>query len=551
MKENAKGASGISRRDLFKFGGVAAAGVASASLLTACGKPAESEVEVVSALDPAVVMGHAAQMIPSFFVEPAPIADSEIVETKEYDIVIVGAGAAGVPCALSAFEGGASVAVLQKESKPIAQGNTGTGINLEESGEGAAAAVMGQVLKACTYRSKVDLVRAWAENSGEAVKWVIERSLAGGAQVADIKNAMAAAISNIDGVPITFVTSQFGPKPYSAGDGMEVLAKVAAEAGVEFFFNTPGVQLVKEGEKVIAVIGKGEAGYIKFVAKKGIVLATGDFQNDQEMCDYYIPDAKNFVRKQMGKTGDGIKMGVWAGGIMENIGHTKCLHDFDGGPASMCDMPFLNVNMKGERYCNETCEMAEQNNYLKQKENTGYYAQLFDSNYMTQAAAWPGRLVDPEALKVWMPEEEVERVGVFEDLISTYKADTLEELAEKIGVPADTFVKTVERYNELCAKGLDLDFGKPKKFMTTSLMTPPFYAMKRWQRLTGTFSGLEVNGDSAVLDANGVPIEGLYAIGNCAGGYFGSPDYPMVVPGQSLGRCYTFGYIVGKALAAK
>ncbi len=546
----------LSRRDLFKFGGVAAAGIAGASALSACapqgGKAGGSSASEGSAsnLDPTVT-GHYAETVPSFFAEPTPIKESDIKETKEYDIVIIGAGAAGVTCALSAAENGAKVALLQKESKVISQGNTGTGIDLKASGEGAASAVLGLLLKGNAYRSNPELNRIWAENSGEAVSWVIERASEAGAQVSNIGNRMAAAVSVVNEIPVTYVTSEFGPKPYTAGDGMAALATVAEKKGVEIFFSTPGKQLVKEDAKVVGVIGEGPDGYVKFLGKKGVVLATGDFQNDTAMCDYYLPDLKFFTRKQMNKTGDGHKMGVWAGGVMENTGYTKCLHDFDGGPSTMCDMPFLNVNMEGKRYANETCEMADQANFLRQEENTGYYAQLFDSNYQEQAASWPGVLQKPEALKTWMPEEKVERKGVLESFISTYKADTLEELATKIGVDATELKKTVTRYNELCEKGIDLDFGKPAKYMTTPLSTPPFYAMKRWLRVTATFSGLNVNVDSAVLDASNQPIEGLYAIGNVAGNYFGGVDYPMTIPGQSLGRCYTFGYVVGRALASK
>ena len=81
-----------------------------------------------------------------------------------------------------------------------------------------------------------------------------------------------------------------GPKPYNNGEGMKVLADVAAEAGVEIFYNTPAEQLVKNGDKVTGVIAKGDEGYIQFNAAKGVIVATGDYQNDEEMSNYYLPD---------------------------------------------------------------------------------------------------------------------------------------------------------------------------------------------------------------------------------------------------------------------
>ena len=92
---------------------------------------------------------------------------------------------------------------------------------------------------------------------------------------------------------------------------------------------------------------------------------------------------------------------------------------------------------------NETVEMSLLNCYLRSKEDSGHYCQVFDSNYMEAAAEWPGKLVDPEGLKVYMPEEDVEREGVFEGQINTFKADTLEELAEQTreGAPVLTEIK--------------------------------------------------------------------------------------------------------------
>ncbi|MEG0376177.1 MAG: FAD-binding protein, partial [Raoultibacter sp.] len=231
--------AGLSRRDLFKLGGVAAVGVAGLSTLSACSPQggsatADASSKTASSLDPAV-SGHYAEVLPSFLAEPEPIAESDIVETKEYDVVVVGAGAAGVTCALSAVENGATVAVLQKEAKVVSQGNTGTGIDLTASGEGAAGAVLGLLLKGNAYRSNPELNRVWTENSGEAVSWVIERAAEAGAQVSNIGNRMAAPVSVVNDIPITYVTSEFGPKPYTAGDGMAVLATFAESKGAEFF----------------------------------------------------------------------------------------------------------------------------------------------------------------------------------------------------------------------------------------------------------------------------------------------------------------------------
>lgn len=92
--------------------------------------------------------------------------------------------------------------------------------------------------------------------------------------------------------------------------------------------------------------------------------------------------------------------------------------------------------------------------------------------------------------------------------------------------------------------------GKAAKWLKP-IVTPPFYGIHRRIGLSTIIHGVNVNADMQVLDKDGAPIEGLYSIGNCAGNFFGSPDYPMTVPGLSLGRCHTQGYVVGRAVAGK
>ena len=101
----------------------------------------------------------------------------------------------------------------------------------------------------------------------------------------------------------------------------------------------------------------------------------------------------------------------------------------------------------------------------------------------------------------------------------------------------------------LCAKGADEDFGKAAQWLVP-IQNPPFYGMHRHIGLSAIMKGVNVDEHMAVVDADGQPIEGLYAIGNLAGNFYGSPDYPMTVPGLSLGRCHTQGYVTGKYVAS-
>lgn len=528
----------ISRRGFVKAAGIAAAAgtaagiVSTAQAQTGPSYPAETPAET-----------------PSFFVAPDPITD--VKETKDYDVVVIGAGAAGVCAALSANDAGAKVALLQKEEVAVSQGNTGSGIVLETSDPAGIEALISTEVAENAYRPKRELLRNWAYNSGEAINWMIGKAEKQNAQIVDQGDQPQQSIVNVNGYELHYVTSFFGPKPYNTGDGVIALAAEAAEEGVEVFYSTPAVQLVgsaADGGVTGVIAQDADGNYLQFNAAKGVIVATGDYQNNPDMCQYYLPDLLNFDRKQFGKTGDGQCMVVWAGGKMEDLNHTKMLHDFDAGPASMCDMPFLAVKDDGTRFCNETTAMSLMNNYLRGPQDCGWYTQLFDADYMTTAADWPGKLVDPEGLKAYEPEDEGEKTGVYPGLVNTFVADTIEELAEKLGIDPKALSETVERYNELCEKGADEDFGKQAEYMVP-LKTAPFYGIHRHVRISAVVSGVDVDENNQCLTPEGEPIPGLFAIGNCAGNFYGGVDYPLRVYGLSLGRCYTAGYMCGKHVA--
>lgn len=538
----------LTRRDLLKMGGIAAAGAAGVSMLGGCAaqpKAADAEVQTD-------VAGHIREGLPGFLVKPDAI--KSIDDTKDYDVVIVGAGAAGVMAAISAHKSGATVALLQKASAAVSQGNTSTGILIDKSDPAGVEAVVSRLVKEGQYRPKRELIDMWAKNSGEVVSWLFKTATDEEAKVSDTTAKWTSTIKTINGYSVNYLSIDFGPKPYNTGDGMQVMAGYAEKQGVEIFYNTPAQQLVGDATSggVTGVIATSSDGTnIQFNAKKGVILATGDYQNSDEMMNYYLPDLLNLGRKQAFRTGDGHKMAVWAGGSIENITHTKMLHDFDAGPGSMCDMPFLAVKNDGTRFADETVGMSVMNNFLRSKEDSGFYTQVFDANYMTEAATWPGKLYDPEALKAFMPEEKAERVGVYEDLIGTYKADTLDDLAKKCGITdVASFKKTVDRYNTVVASGEDQDFGKPATYLAP-VKTPPFYGIHRHVRVSAIVSGVDVDENLQVLaKATGEPIKGLFAAGNCSGNFYCGVDYTMYMPGLSLGRAYTQGWVAGKHVAS-
>lgn len=482
-----------------------------------------------------------------FFEKPAPITDFKAV--KDYDVVVVGAGSPGVPCALKAAELGAKVAILQKQNEAAACGNFGAGILLDESDPADVESLVSLLLGAADHRAKREVIEMWAKNSGEAVRWVIEQAKEAGAQVTDMGTPAQAGLLNKTGFDIAFTTCVFGPKPYDTGAAMKALCKLAEKKGITIFYETPAYMLVQDEKgTVTGVIAKSKDGYIKFNARKGVVIGTGDYANDPRMMDYYLPDMHNIDLKRTGRSGDGHKMIVWAGGRMENVGHCKMVHDMDAGPTSLMSAPYLRVKMDGHRFCDETVGMEYMNCYLLGKEDKGHYCQIFDSNYVEQAKKLGLSVDDKDSIRNWMPEEKLERKGVVESLVDTWKADTLEELAKKLrikDIPA--FLESVKRYNEMAKAGKDTDYGVPAASLCP-VEKGPFYGVHRHVRFTVSCSGIVVNGRLECLDENDKPIPGLYAIGNLAGNFYGSPDYPLDIFGLNLGRNYTGGYVAAKEI---
>ena len=187
--------------------------------------------------------------------------------------------------------------------------------------------------------------------------------------------------------------------------------------------------------------------------------------NNEAMVKRWCPDVDGYDKKQYQKTGDGHIMAIDAGAKMENLGHTKMMHDFDSG--LMYEEPFLYVNMEGKRFCNEDTGFVYMGNITKYLPrynganvdanhpdgSLGWYCQVYDSDYMSYANS----PVPEQVMTKYIPGAVENPQGVFTNLIDTYKADTIEELAALLDVPADELQKTIDRYNELCDQGTDAD----------------------------------------------------------------------------------------------
>ena len=332
------------------------------------------------------------------------------------------------------------------------------------------------------------------------------------------------------------------------------IQKALDTGNAQTFFDSPVVQLdVADGRVTGAVCQNlADGSYTRYVAAKGVVLATGDYSFNDDMLKQYAPwvyankDKYLFSHEAMdmngnhASMGDGQRLGIAAGGHVDVAPHAVMAHIFQFGAEF-----FLELNERGQRFCNEDLSMA---NIAKVMVN--------------QPGSKVFQIVDATAEDYYPVETMLGYIRGDDGEMFSAEADTLEDLAAQLGFTgedAQEFVASVERYNELCAKGHDDDFGKAAEKMH-AIATPPFKAITydtlkhtsvddvSCMRLLVTMGGLVTSDNAQVLDDDLRPIAGLYAVGNTQGGRF-VDDYPFSLFGASHGAALTYGYLAGKHVA--
>lgn len=505
----------------------------------------------------------------------------DFAQEIDCDIVVCGAGAAGVVAAVKALDEGKKVVVLQKEPIADSQGNCASAIVKGGSTPGGIASWKNMCIATNAWRSDPRLIDAYIENSEDALRFLCEKGgLEGklgdknektGVEVYQSSDTVFTGV-RVDGTQswdfgedkVEIFAPWFGPKPNNFGTLVSGILNDAAEQYgdmLDVHYSTPVVQLIQKDGAVVGCVGKDASGAFVKVNAKAVILATGAYENNPTMVRRFCPDTEAFDKKVYHRTGDGNILAVLAGGVMEPVAHSTVMHDFDAG--LMWDNPYLFLNMEGKRFTNETVEMAYISKQLRwqpsfkgenmdhehqETGSKGWYCQIYDNDYMNYVDM--PMLVPPVAMKKYMKEGPAEdHVGVFPHLIDTFCADTLEELVEKLGLPKEEALASIERYNQLCDEGYDPDFGKNPKFLN-KIQTAPFWGIRRHIRCSSITAGVLTDANSMVVREDGTPVQGLYAVGNLGGQFFGGCDYPFFSPGLSLGHAVTFGYIAAKHAAS-
>ena len=565
----------ISRRDFLKG---AAAGALTAALAGATSGIAFAEDAPAAAEEKSTTWYDA-----KYFAKPDPITD--IAETVETDVVVVGAGNGGLIAGASVVDQGAKLILVEKNAMPISwageMGAYNTKLMKEKYGieysDEELLEISNEICRYASYENDQRLVNLWLFNSGRTMDWFVDQMESKGVHMfleTDMKDCRYMNKPQTHTVYETF--EELGPNYMGSQLANPKWVEIIGEKGGDIMWETTAKQLVQDADgKVTGIIVQAKDGkYIQINAAKGVILSTGGYGGNPEMMAALRYRDKDVICNNLGcafAMGDGIKMAMWAGADIDRnhsggIAFDRAAVDLDhhtGAPytTGLGDIwwpgsqPWLNLNTRGERFCNEDNTYDYHiNSWLTQP---GHFAfQIFDSNYWDDVVAFhtticsrvvavPGAR-NSEVLPNVMPCKygaQFKEVYIDPALKSgkLMQADTLEELADMLGFEGEfkeNFLKSIERYNELCEKGVDLDFGKQKKDMTP-IVKAPFYGIALGSWLLATMNGVRVNTNLQAIKADGSAIEGLYVVGNDMGGFF-SNSYPQMFGGTAQGKTVCF-----------
>lgn len=495
----------------------------------------------------------------TFETPPPPIPASEITQRISSEVVVIGAGTSGLVCANAAVENGAKVVVIASSSMPVGRGGSNHAFNsklmLKLGLKSNPAKEFKDEMKCHSFRVDQDKWWLWAHKSGEAMDWLISKMEAAGYQsVIEMGN------TDPDGIMTMYPGSHswLGENIQTAGSSQQLvvntLDKTAKAQGVQIYYDTTAVQLVREKNntgRVSAVIAKTPDGsYCLYEGTKAIVLATGDFK-DEEMVEKYCPWILPLVKRGGGiYRGDGHKMGLWVGAAWQKTVPNAPAIWGGVGPGTQPYRAFsgLVVNKNAVRYGNEDSIVSLAGAAQMQQPTSTIFA-IWDSGYAERAAPWtpigtyyggPSEIPAQDVLNEW--ENSVKRGTMV-------KADSIDGLAQKLGLNVTPLKATIARYNEFCKTGVDEDYGKRSELLIP-IGPPPFYGeISSSPQLICIMGGLRTNIKMQVVDKNEQVIQGLYAVGTIVGDMY-SNIYTFIEPGHNLGAtCVTFGYLVGKEIA--
>ena len=517
------------------------------------------------------------------------IDEASITETIDTDIVIVGAGNGGMFAAAYAAANGLNFRVVEQNSAVQDTRHWYGAIDSSAAKDAGAPAtdkakLLSEISRYASGKCDQRVVKTWINESaamhdfmrsiledkygweceftaGDEAKWPDENGEHNTDYLFPVQEHNYMASESKSGTPRNVLLQQY-----------------IEELGYTVDFKTSLAKLEKDADgRITGIIAQSteDGHFIRYNANGGVLLACGGFPGNPYMMEQLDPLGTSVTTAcsySPSDKGYGIRAAVWAGANLDKEaapmlfdrgivapgvdgGYVESESAFGGKafPGTIRQynpgtQPFLKVNRNGERFANESCPYNDIV-YAAAHQPGRVYAQICDANILEDAKRFhtigcsAQTRNGGEAYLQGKMDEAIEAGALF-------KCDTIEELADKLGFTGeakDTFLSTIDRYNELYDNQNDVDFGKPA-YRLSAIRQAPFYGCWLGASLLCTEQGIAINEKGQALDNDNKPMPGLYVTGDMSGSFFAN-NYPCLMAGVAMGRTLTFAMKAIKQMA--
>ena len=508
------------------------------------------------------------------------IDEAAITETVDTDILIVGAGNGGIFAAAYAAANGLNFRVIEQNGNVQDTRHWYGAIDsaaAKEAGEKPAdrAKLLSEISRYASGKCDQRVVKTWINESAamhDFMRSILEDKYGWTCDFTSGAEAAWPAENAEHNTDYLFPVQEHNYMASESASGKprnELLLDYIRELGYDVDFKISLAKLEKDSTgRITGIIAQSteDDHFIRYNANKGVLLACGGFPGNPYMMEQLDPLGTSVTTAcsySPADKGYGIRAAVWAGANLDKEaapmlfdrgivapgvdgGYVASDSAFGGkafpGPIRQYNpgtQPFLKVNRNGERFANESSPYNDIV-YAAAHQPGRVYAQICDANILEDAKRFhtigcSAQTRNAGAEYIQKQMDNAEKEGVF------FKADTIEELADKLGFTGeakDTFLATVERYNELYDKQNDEDFGKPA-YRLSAIRTAPFYGCWLGASLLTTEQGIAINDKGQALDNDNKPMPGLYVTGDMSGSFFAN-NYPCLMAGVAMGRTLTY-----------
>ena len=517
------------------------------------------------------------------------IDEAAITETVDTDILIVGAGNGGMFAAAYAAANGLNFRVIEQNANVQDTRHWYGAVDsaaAKEAGEPATdkAKLLSEISRYASGKCDQRVVKTWINESAamhDFMRSILEDKYGWVCDFTSGSEAAWPAENAEHNTDYLYPVQEHNYMASESASGLprnELLLQYIQELGYDVDFKTSLAKLEKNSDgRITGVIAQSteDDHFIRYNANQGVLLACGGFPGNPYMMEQLDPLGTSVTTAcsySPADKGYGIRAAVWAGANLDkeaapmlfdrgivapgvDAGYVDSDSAFGGKafPGKIRQynpgtQPFLKVNRNGERFANESCPYNDIV-YAAAHQPGRVDAQICDANILEDAKRF--HTIGCSAQTRNGGEKYIQ--GKMDEAIEAgalFKCDTLDELADKMGFTGaakDTFLATVERYNELYDKQNDEDFGKPA-YRLSAIRTAPFYGCWLGASLLTTEQGIAINEKGQALDTNNQPMEGLYITGDMSGSFFAN-NYPCLMAGVAMGRTLTFAMKAVKQMA--